>query len=72
MAVCADTSARERMEVAKVKAADDPVADSDELLGDIWDWCTLKGCRPVTHAGRIYTKKSPYDKYRYVFPYIRC
>jgi hypothetical protein len=54
------------MEVAKVKAADDTTIGSDDLLGEIWDWCALKGCRPITHAGRIYMKKSPYEKYRYV------
>jgi hypothetical protein len=63
------------MEVAKVKASGDSFAasdistGSDALLGEIWDWCPLKGCRPVTHAGRIYVKKSPYEKYRYV-PYL--
>lgn len=60
------------MEVAKVKAADDTTIGSDGLLGEIWDWCPLKGCRPITHAGRIYLKKSPYEKYRYVFPYVQC
>lgn len=71
-AITANNSARERMEIAKVKAAGETFANSitsvgsDELLGEIWDWCPLKGCRPITHAGRIYMKKSPYEKYRYV------
>jgi hypothetical protein len=62
------------MEIAKVRAAGDKFtggsasAGSDDLVGEIWDWCPLTGCRPVTLAGRIYVKKSPYEKYRYVFP----
>jgi hypothetical protein len=52
------------MEAAKV--GDDSSFGSDEILGDIWDWCPLKGCRPVTYAGKIYLKKGPYEKYRYV------
>jgi hypothetical protein len=58
------------MEVVKIQAAGDAFTGttlspgSDELLGDIWDWCPLKGCRPVTYAGRIYMKKSAYEKYR--------
>ena len=72
MTVRANASARERMEVAKVKAADDTTIGADELLGEIWDWCALKGCRPVTHAGRIYMKKSPYEKYRYVRVHVQC
>lgn len=59
------------MEVAKAHHADatftsDTSFASDELLGDVWDWCPLKGCRPVTYAGKIYLKKGPYEKYRYV------
>jgi hypothetical protein len=60
------------MEVAKDQESGDTFAGiessmgSDLLLGDIWDWCPLKGCRPITHAGRIYMKKSKYEKYRYV------
>ena len=59
------------MEVAKAHQADGTLTGSDsfgtdELLGDVWDWCPLKGCRPVTYAGKIYLKKGPYEKYRYV------
>ena len=61
------------MEVAKVQASGSTFMSSassggpdDEMLGEIWDWCPLKGCRPITHAGRIYLKKSPFEKYRYV------
>jgi hypothetical protein len=37
---------------------------SDDVLSDIWDWCTIKGCRSVTLAGRLYLRKSPTDKFR--------
>lgn len=59
------------MEVAKVQASGATFmgggsagGSSDEMLAEIWDWCPLKGCRPITHAGRIYLKKSPFEKYR--------
>jgi hypothetical protein len=59
------------MEVAKTQSSGSTFTGNDlsggsgeEVLGDIWDWCPLRGCRPITHAGRIYLKKSPYEKYR--------
>jgi len=39
---------------------------SDDVLSDIWDWCTIKGCRSVALAGRLYLRKSPTDKFRSV------
>jgi hypothetical protein len=65
-------SARIRMDAVALHNIADPFAgtslgtSSDEVLGDVWDWCTLRGCRSVTYAGRVHTKTSRFDKYRYV------
>jgi len=62
--------ARLRMDVMALHRNHDPFAGtelgtgSDEILADIWDWCALKGCRPITQAGRLFMKKNRYDKYR--------
>jgi hypothetical protein len=37
---------------------------TDHVLGDIWDWCVIKGCRSVYTSGRLYMKKGKWDKFK--------
>jgi hypothetical protein len=58
------------MDVMALHTRQDPFAgtglsnESDESLSDIWDWCVIQGCRPVTNMGRLYMKMGQWDKFR--------
>jgi hypothetical protein len=39
---------------------------SDALLSNVWDWCVIKGCRPITMTGRLFVRKGKWTKYRCV------
>ena len=65
-------SARIRMDAMEMHNHKDPFAGtrlsnaSDDILSDIWDWCAIKGCRGVCMSGRLYFKKKPLDKFKWV------
>jgi hypothetical protein len=60
------------MDVEKTHDAADPFvgtsmsAGGDSLLSDMWDWCVLKGCRPICLSGRLFLRKGKWSKFRYV------
>ncbi|WVO12653.1 hypothetical protein L204_100258 [Cryptococcus depauperatus] len=62
--------ARLRMDAATLAARGNKfagVAISDgpeEFLADIWDWCTIQGCRPICLSGRVYMKSDKWKKFR--------
>lgn len=39
---------------------------SDGLISDVWDWCVIDGCRPITMSGRLFVRKGKWTKFRYV------
>lgn len=38
--------------------------ESDEVLADVWDWCVIEGCRPITIAGKLFFKRGKWDRFR--------
>ncbi|ORY24284.1 Pleckstrin homology domain-domain-containing protein [Naematelia encephala] len=60
--------ARQRMDAIALTTRADPFAgigdQTDQILGNIWDWCAIKGCRSVTMAGRLYFKHGKFNKFR--------
>lgn len=37
---------------------------SETLLNQMWNWCVIEGCRPITHSGRVYVRRSQWGKFR--------
>jgi len=64
------------MDAMAIHAKEDPFVGSDisneneNLLADIWEWCTIQGCRAVCLSGRLFMKKSAWSKFRLVAPGI--
>ncbi|KIR57141.1 spore wall assembly protein [Cryptococcus gattii Ru294] len=56
--------ARQRMDA--MSAASGAMHDdgTDEFLGEIWNWCTIRGCRPICLSGRLYMKQGSHSKFR--------
>lgn len=60
------------MDAMALHGHEDPFAgtqlsnSSDGVLSDVWDWCTMKGCRGITLSGRLFMKKKTTHKFRQV------
>lgn len=58
------------MDAMTLHGHDDPFAgtqlsnSSDAVLSDIWDWCTISGCREICLSGRIFLKKKKTHKFK--------
>lgn len=37
---------------------------TETLLNQLWNWCVIDGCRPVTFSGRVYVRRSKWGKFR--------
>jgi hypothetical protein len=37
---------------------------TETLVNQLWNWCVIDGCRPVTHSGRVYVRRSRWGKFR--------
>lgn len=37
---------------------------TETTLNQLWNWCVIDGCRPVTHSGRVYVRRSKWGKFR--------
>ncbi|KLT42021.1 hypothetical protein CC85DRAFT_285951 [Cutaneotrichosporon oleaginosum] len=37
---------------------------TETLVNQLWNWCVIDGCRPVTHSGRVYVRRSKWGKFR--------
>lgn len=38
--------------------------NTETLVNQLWNWCVIDGCRPVTHSGRVYVRRSKWGKFR--------
>ncbi|WVR06432.1 hypothetical protein IAU60_003463 [Kwoniella sp. DSM 27419] len=62
--------ARQRMDAIASHSQNDPFAgtelsnESDQVLSEIWDWCTIEGCRSTCITGRLFMRKDRTDKFR--------
>ncbi len=34
------------------------------ILGNVWNWCTIEGCRNIIKSGRLFHKKSSYGAFK--------
>ncbi|BEJ14793.1 hypothetical protein CspHIS471_0405600 [Cutaneotrichosporon sp. HIS471] len=40
---------------------------TETVINQLWNWCVIDGCRPVTHSGRVYVRRSPWGKFRSLY-----
>ncbi|OXM79382.1 spore wall assembly-related protein [Cryptococcus neoformans Bt63] len=56
--------ARQRMDAMSAASVSRHGDGTDEFLGEIWNWCIIRGCRPICLSGRLYMKHGAHEKFR--------
>jgi len=57
-----DMDARQYHAKAWVNYGTDTIAE--DILDNIWNWCVIDGCRPITAGGRIFVKRGKFRKFK--------